>query len=310
MNNIGTLPDDSVRAEILDKEMRNSLAHIRHQKDQAMSAVRIYLTVLFALFAYIAFVQTKILAETQLRSSDDLMIFGVFGVLTTLVVFFLGWVLLDFVTNIMFSAVVHYKHVGYMRKLKAEIFGRKFVEHSIAPIAARKIPLKRSRHLPIIFSIVNLLLLCTNYYFFSLFMMFESAFTCTIVILGIFALCYPNACAKYYEELLIAQRVRPGLDEDNARRLVRRAIGFYQRQPMQIIFRRALVVAFSVFLTLIVICAYMIGTTGSLSVVTTYSMVTLVFLVGVLRYAVAQARITKVDIRLRISRPRSAREFT
>lgn len=284
-----------VKASFIEHEITNSLSHIKTQKDTAVGAIKIYLAIVFGFFAYISFLQTKIVTIANPIPNDMYSVFSIFGILLTSFIFIIGWILLDFITNSIFTSVVHYKHVSYMRSLKASVIGEVFYKHCIVPLSAKKINLKRSRQLPIIFSVFNFLLLCANYYFFSISQAATIAATYTMVIMGVFALFYPNVCAKYYEELLIAQRMKPGKDESRIRHIVRKRIKSNKNEPTHKRVRIAFnCFAFVFFLTMGINVYVTNFTVYDLPPVSLYSEAFILLLLSIFRYVIAQYRIEKV----------------
>lgn len=209
----------SVRATHIDNEIDCSLKNIQSQREHAVNGAKIYLTVLFGLLGYFGFLNTKIIKTLSLPD-EKYQFFAIFGVAIILVTFISGWILLDYITNIMFSTIVQYKHISYMRYLKSLNFTDIFSKNCIYPLAAKSIQLRRSRHLPIVFCFINFLLLVVIFYSLSLGFSKEISITYTLMVLGIFAVYFPNVCIKYYEETSIAQFINPKRDEQNVRNVL------------------------------------------------------------------------------------------
>jgi len=209
----------------VEQEISTSFDYITSQKDVSIKAIKVYLTIVFGLFVYSSFIETRIIEAKVDTPSDDFFVFGIFGVFITTLTFMIGWALLDFITRIIYGVIKQYKHISYMRYLKSQLFiTNTFRNYSINPILVTKIPMRISRHLPVIFNLMNFFLLCFIYYFLNLFLEPEMSITYTLVILGIFAIYYPNSCEKYYEEIAIAQLIKPNLSERKAKCIIRERI--------------------------------------------------------------------------------------
>lgn len=278
----------SVKAEHIDTEISNSLEHIRTQKELALSGVKIYASVVFGIFVYAAFIQTNIKPIQNATFS----FYAVIGVAITIFVFFLGWVLLDFITNTIFAAVVHYKHVSHMRGLKAITVGEAFRANCILPIATKEVPLKHARHLPITFSVINLLLLCACYYFAALAIRPSLAASYTMLGIGFFAYWYPNVFSKYNEEIFVAQLMSPGRDEKRIRKTLRAYVQRNERKKVHKILHGIMLFAFAFFLFSIGIGLYLFyEESQEISNNRNWFSLCLLLLVFVLRYFLAQFRV-------------------
>ena len=291
----------SIRLEHVDKEMEYSLNHISRQKEISLNAVKIYLAVLSGLLAYAAFVQTKVINNVASTPppSDNYFMYAVFGIMATFLVFFLGWILLDFITGVVFSTIMHYKHVSYMRSIKGDIFGKQFLDKCIVPISAKKISMKRSRHLPATFSIINLLLLCLNYYFFSCFLDNSHALTYTMGIIAFFAIYYPNVCAKYNEEITIAQRMRPTNNEEKIRGIVRSRIDKNKKGIVHKSIKVFLCIIFIMFFVFILYNIYILDVVRTQLPSWIFNLeIALLLSLAAVRYFIAQYRIRKFKFEL------------
>lgn len=209
--------NESKSAYILN-EMNNSFKHIESNKTLAFSAIKIYLLLFFALFAYASFVQTKILSLEQGLETSYFM-YSSFGVILTLMTFASGWILLDYITGLIYKAIVNYKQIGYLRKLSSEqFFNNSLKNYFILPIGISEIHLTRSKHLPLAFSAINLLLLTMIYYFLQISLEVKTSLTITFSILFIFSIFFPNACKKLEEEKSIARKLAPNKTDESKTR--------------------------------------------------------------------------------------------
>jgi hypothetical protein len=234
----------SVKAEHIDSEISNSLEHIRTQKELVLSGVKIYASVVFGMFVYAAYIQTNI----KPIPNTTFQFYAVIGIAITILVFILGWALLAFITNTIFAAVVHYKHVSHMRRLKTIIVGEAFRANCILPIAAQEVPLKYAKLLPIAFSVINLLLLCSSYYFIALITKPSTAASYTMLCIGFFAYWYPNVFSRYNEEIFISQLMSPKRDEKYIRKMLQECVQRNESKKIHKILRGIMFFAFSIFL--------------------------------------------------------------
>ncbi len=229
------------RSLYINNEINNSLTQIENNKRLAIGAIKIYLMIFFALFTYGAFLQTKIVLLSRSKSleiiPEQYLMFAIFGVALTVMTSSMGWVLLDYITGLIYRSVINYKHIGYMRKLTSDLFfgGLDDEIHSLRkycalPFEGSVIHLQRTRHLPIVFSAMNVMLLSMNYYFLQTSLCPKLSLTITYSIILLFVLFFPNACKKLEEEKIIAKRIKPkSTDEQKIRSYLDRVKRFKKR---------------------------------------------------------------------------------
>lgn len=210
------------RLSSVTQEIDNSFSHVAAQKSHSISIVKLYLVSLTGLLGYAAFVQTKVFAN-QPAGDIKFLMFSIFGISYTLIVFCLGWVLLSYLSHIICGISLSYKHISNMRFLKSLIFpNNSFCNNSIMPTHHSGVPIMFSRDLPIIFSIVNFLTLLLIYYYLVISVNHFWAFNITTFVLSIFAIFYPNACINFYKEILCAKLVTPHKNEEYVRSVINR----------------------------------------------------------------------------------------
>ena len=211
---------NEMKSSYINNEINNSLTQIENNKTLALGAIKIYLLIFFSLFTYAAFLQTKIITDVNIvLPSTKYFMFSVFGAILTIITTSLGWILIDYITGLIYKAIINYKHMSYMRNLSSELFfNKELINHCVLPIGSSIVHLERSRHLPIVFSVINMLILSMNYYFLQISFHPKLALTVTFSIFFVFALLFPNACKKLEEEKRIAQKLSPSnIDEKKIR---------------------------------------------------------------------------------------------
>jgi hypothetical protein len=208
---------EEYKSSYINNEVSNSLNQIENNKNLSIGAIKIYLLIFFGLFTYAAFLQTKIIGDSSIPiPSDKYFMFAVFGVVMTVMTSTMGWILLDYITGLIYKSIINYKHIGHMRNLSSKLFfNDELKNHCVLPVGGSIIHLQRTRHLPLVFSILNMLLLSMNYYFLQTAFTPKTALTISYLIIFIFAVFFPNACKKLEEEKMIAQKMKPGATDES-----------------------------------------------------------------------------------------------
>ena len=207
---------EEYQVSYINNEISNSIAQIENNKKLAIGAIKIYLLIFFGMFAYAAFLQTKIIGNNSISlPSEKYFMYALFGVIVTVMTSAMGWILLDYITGLVYKAIINYKHISYMRMLSSSLFFNDSLNnHCILPVGCSIVHLERTRHLPLIFSVINILLLGMNYYFLQTAFLPKTALTITYLIIFVFAIFFPNACKKLEEEKIIAQKMTPGSNDE------------------------------------------------------------------------------------------------
>jgi hypothetical protein len=174
--------------------------------------VKLYFIALTGLFAYAAFVQTKIISSTSI--ANNFVLFSVFGVLYTIVVFMIGWALMSHLSHVLSGISIAYKHIGQMRYLKSLVFPDNiFAAKSIMPMMYNEVPVTYSKDLPLIFSVTNYLVLLISFYYLSMSCNWFIAYNATTTVLMIVATTYPSSYLNFYKKISCARLVTPEKNE-------------------------------------------------------------------------------------------------
>lgn len=197
---------------------------IEGQRKSSTEFLKIYLSIILALFGYIYFVENRLILNGKRTAipNDDYFIFGIFGVIITLIVFIVGWALLDNVTKSVYNSIKNYKHISNLRYIVSTTFEDDvFRRHSILPLKRDKIPVRISAQVPVFGALFNFGLLILISYFFSLFIPFQQSILITTMILTIISILYSNQLEKHFEEILFAQKIKPASDEVQLKCVIR-----------------------------------------------------------------------------------------
>ena len=213
----------AIKTGHIDNEINISLKQIVTHKQMAISAIKVYLIVLSSIFVFAAHVN-GVTAVAAKHDSVYMLYYSIFGALALVIVFIIGWAALYFITGCVVATILDMKHIGYMRGLKSSVIGNTFVKSCIFPVSKKRALLRRSQTLPVVFSLINLVLLIGAYYFWSLYFSQFISVTLTLIPLVPLAIYYPNVCIKYYEEVEIAQRITPRLGDDKIRYAVKKMV--------------------------------------------------------------------------------------
>lgn len=235
----------NVKASCIQQEIENSFHYVANQKQLTTSSVKVYFILISGLLGYAAFLQTKIL---NLPHSDDFLMFSIFGIIFTFIVFLSGWILLSYISHITSGVSKAYKHISNMRSLKSNFFsGDVFKEHSIMPLNHREVPVRYSRHLPIIFNITNFAVLLMIFYFLNISLIFFWAFSITTLVLSFFAIYYPTACTNFYKHITVAERIKPGKSEVKMTIAIERLLKYQKKNKPYKILKNTLIFLFILF---------------------------------------------------------------
>jgi len=210
--------DTASQASIINQEITISIDTIHQNKKILVNFITFYLTAVFALFYYGAYIDSKINIPEVKKTipNNDYLILGIIGVIITLIIFLFGWALLGLVTRTICTTIKQYKHISYMRNLSATFFPPNvFAANCLNPIASAKnpkLPIRVAKSLPYLFALVNFLFLFSSLYFFKTFLTAGAAISIFLIIVGIFSLFYPNIFSEHFTELKIAQEINPDVN--------------------------------------------------------------------------------------------------
>ena len=141
---------------------------------------------------------------------------------------------------------------------------------------------------------MNLLVLSANYYFLSLIIPAREAACYTLLAIGFFAIWYPNVCAKFYEELLIAQKMSPRRNETRVRAMVEQRIQSNKRALSRRFINWILLALFATFIFSIATGLYLqYFESIEISALRNRLSLMILMIIFPLRYWVAQFRIER-----------------
>lgn len=202
--------------DFIQNEISITYEQIDRQRKSTTDFLKVYFSIILALFGYIYFIENRLVinnVRTDLPSKEY-FIFGLFGVILTLLVFIIGWSLLDNITKAIYKSIKHYKHISNMRYIVSETYEEGiFKKYSILPLNRKNIPVRISAQVPVIGSFINFILLFLITYFLGLFLPFSVSLLMTTFTMTILSVFYSNQLEKHFEELLIAQKLTPQTSE-------------------------------------------------------------------------------------------------
>jgi Na+/H+ antiporter NhaC len=118
-------------------------------------------------------------------------------------------------------------------------------------------------------------------------------------IIAIFSLYYPNVCAKYNEEILIAQRTTPQKDENHNREVIKKTIKKNKSRRDNKLFWYFLILFFLLFVILIGYNVYTITNKNAISNWFILTELGLLLLIASIRYLIAQYRVEEFKLSIR-----------
>ena len=210
--------------DFIQNEINITYEQIDRQRKSTTDFLKVYFSIFLALFGYIYFIEKRLVINnirTELPS-NEYFIFGLFGVILTLLVFIIGWALLDNLTKAIYKSIKHYKHISNMRYIISRTFEDDiFNKNSILPLKRKNIPVRISAQVPVIGSFINFALLFLTTYFLSLFLTFSVSLIITSLIMTLLSVFYSNQLEKHFEEILIAQKLTPKTSESRLKELIK-----------------------------------------------------------------------------------------
>lgn len=280
--------------DFIFREMNSSWEYINNRRVSALNFFKIYSTLIVLLGTYVGFVNS-IRIDTP---DSEIMVYGFFGLFSTIVVFMTGWGLLDTLTRITAGTIKQYKHLIQMRSLIAENFPPEvnFEDYSINLLKSNQIPISASRHIPILGACFNglIIFLCT-YFLNIIFDNVAFVISSMSILLLIAILFYSNVVDKHYYELLIAQRTTPKTNEIFAREILSKYVKKIKKQKKYSIAYKVLVLISILFLISTFLIAFF--QVLPLKILLMIHLILFV-LIGIVRFIIGKYRVENIQCRI------------
>ena len=217
------MDEQGIKLKFTELEMGDSFRDLDRQHTQIRWYVQVYTVSLigfFTLFGYLA--------------GQPGLCYSLIGVMASLIVFALGWVLITILSHKISNIIMVHKQLAQIKEIRRKIDKINFKKEDYVPISlkAEVKPIGLFRYLPyLIFSLNFSLLLGTFFFFLNREMEWAKAAVDALCAGAIMAIFYPKACTSYNEHIKSAEyasnisnrdekqkeyeKARKGLDWDN-----------------------------------------------------------------------------------------------